>query len=809
MWEIMRHPCHHGHGMQTGIAIMKFLTTCISSMVMLAVAPAALANEPVAAFPLDHIRLTGGPLQELQELHRSGMVGHLEPDRLLFQFRKQAGLPQPDGIVSGYGSWDDHFIAGHYAGHYLSAASRMFASTGDRTFRDKASYMVKVLAECQQKLGGGYLSAFPESKFDNLEKNPHGASVEYYTIHKIIAGLVDVARYCQDELAYQIATRMADHFAARMAKLTSQQIEKLLRTDYTGNPVNEFGGMSEALVDLYLIARQRGDGRASRHLDFAKVFIRDWLVDPLVRGEDKLDGLHGNTHAAQVSGIAKFALVTGSAREATAAKQFWKFVIHDHSFVNGSNSFHEKLREPGIEVAGTGVATLNALTSESCNTHNMLKLTRYLGEISPDSSMADFHENALFNHLVATVAPDHGKVTYYLSMRPGDHRIHVPDPVCCQGTGIEMAGRLGEGLYSHRGKELWIHGYASSTLDWRENGLQLRQETRYPEDGVVRIHLEAKAPVQATLHLRIPGWADAPVPVLLNGQPFASGQPGSYLALANHWQPDDVLSLEFPMKLRIRHARDDRSMVSFFHGPLLLAGALGRDRMPESDVNNHMALDGAPAWPVPVRVSENPGQPDFRIHPVNGMAQTYEMVLSDPQSSQPVTVRLEPFFRVHHQRYALYWKSLTPQAFEAYAKEIAAKREHVQSFIGKPELEQAVQFQGEKSNSGTFQGRQWRDADPGGWFSYRLAIPSQQDLELVCTYWGGESNKREFDILVEGRQIASQVLANNQPGAFFDVAYPLPNELLHGRQFITIRFQAKPDFQAGGVFNLRLVPVSR
>ena len=768
---------------------------------------AAPSSQAMAVFPLERIRLTGGVMQEIQDLHRHGMVGQLEPDRLLFGFRRLAGLPQPEGVTAGYGSWDDQFIAGHYAGHYLSAAARMFAATGDTRFRDNAVGMVKVLAECQQKLGGGYLSAFPEAKFDKLEVSPHSASVEYYTIHKILAGLIDVANDCQDALAYQVATRMADHFSARMAKLSPEQVEVLLRTDYTGNPVNEFGGMAEALVGLHVLARDRGDARALRHLEFAKVFIRDWLVEPLVRGEDRLNGLHGNTHAAQVAGMAKFAQVTGSPREANAAKKFWKFVTDDHSFVNGSNSFHEKLRQSVTEVAGTGVAELNALTAESCNTHNMLKLTRYLGLIAPDPALADFHENALYNHLIATVAPDHGKVTYYLSMRPGDYRIHVPDPVCCQGTGIELAGRLAEGLYSHCGNALWVHGYAASTLDWREVGLKIQQETRYPEDGVVRINLQSASPVQATLHLRIPGWADAPVLVSLNGQPLATGQPGSYLALSRVWQTKDALAFTIPMTLRVRPARDDRSIVSFFHGPLLLAGKLGRAGMPESDVNTHMTLSNVPAWPVPVRVTANPTQPDYSIQCVPGTECGYEMPLTDPLTRQTVTVQLAPFLRVHHQRYALYWKSLTPQEFDSHATASAAKRQVENTFIGKPELEQAVQFQAEKSHTGMFQGRHWRDAEPGGWFSYRMAIPAQEKLQLVCTYWGGESQKRAFDILVEGKIVASQVLENNRPGEFFDVAYPLPDALVYGRQFVTIRFQAGPETQAGGLFHLRLVPL--
>ncbi len=756
---------------------------------------------PASAFPPGRVILAGGVLKEIQDLHHHGMVGELEPDRLLFKFRAMAGLPQPGGITRGYGGWDDGFIAGHYAGHYLSGASRLYAATGDTAFRGKVLYMVSVLAECQQALGGGYLSAFPEAKFDRLEANPRGGSVEYYTIHKVLAGLVDAARICGDDLAYQMASRMSDHFAARMAKLTPEQTDLLLRTDYTGNPVNEFGGMAEALTDLFLLARERGDERADRHLDFARVFIRDWLVEPLLRGEDRLDGLHGNTHAAQAASIARFALVTGREREARAARQFFDFLVRDHSFVNGGNSFHEKLRAPGVEVAGEGPTLLNALTAESCNTHNMLKLARHLGCISPDCALPDYAENALYNHLVATVAPDDGRVTYYLSMRPGDHRVHVPDPVCCQGTGIELAGRLAEGLYTYCGEDLWVHGYADSTLDWREKRLRLRQETRYPEDGAVRIHLEADVPVGATLHLRMPGWLDALVEVRLNGVEIVSGVPGSYLSLAREWKNGDVLSFVFPMKLRVRPARDARTMVSFFHGPLLLAGKLGCEGMPASDVQGHMALENAPAWPAPVSVTPHPEEPRFDLRPLHDALGEYEVDLTDPRTRKPVTVRLGPFFRVHHERYALYWRSMTPADLESA---LTAQTREAGSFIGRPELEQAVQLQGERSHSGIFRERRWRDAAPDGWFSYRLPIPREQDVRLVCTYWGGESIRREFDVLVEDRLVATQVLENNRPDEFFDTVHPLPDDLLHGRQFVTIRFQSKGGFLAGGLFGLRL-----
>ena len=359
------------------------------------------------------------------------MSGNLSRTSCFSRFGRKPGIPQPAGVKGGYGGWDDGFIAGHYGGHYLSAAARMYAANGDTSFRDKANYMVRVLAECQEKLGGGYLSAFPATKFDRLETTPRAASVEYYTIHKIVAGLVDVARYCENPQAFQVAAKMSDYFAARMAKLKPDQIEAMLRTDCTGNPVNEFGAMAEALADLYLLARNQGDVKADRHLKLAAVFNRDWLIDPLLQGQDRLSGLHGNTHIAQACGLSRYALAANDDRTGQAAEVFWKLMVQKHSFVNGGNTFHEKLRAPGIEVTGTGNSVLSPLTAESCNTHNMLKLTRSLFERAPAVAYADYYEEALYNHILASIAPDHGKVMYYMPLRPGDFRVHINSPYCC------------------------------------------------------------------------------------------------------------------------------------------------------------------------------------------------------------------------------------------------------------------------------------------------------------------------------------------------------------------------------------------
>ena len=613
-------------------------------------------------FELGHVRLLDSPFKELQELHRTGIVGRLETDKLLFEFRRNAGIAQPKGITNGYGGWDSGFIAGHYGGHYLSAAARMYAATGDSAFRDKANYMVKVLAECQERLGAGYLSAFPSSKFDELERNPRKASVPYYTIHKIMVGLLDVHLLCDNDMALDVAMQMSDYFAHRIAKLAPDKVEEIFRTDYNGNPVNEFGGMADVLSELYQVAAKKGDHAADRHLKLAAVFNRDWFIEPLLKGVDRLSGLHGNTHVAQACGLASYALATGDKRTGKAAEAFWKFVVNDHSFAIGGNAFDEKLRSARIEVAGKGDAELSSKTAETCNTHNMLKLSSLLFQSDQQSTYADFYELALYNHILATMAPNSGHVTYFTPLRPGDFRTYLDGPYCCQGTGIENTARFGEAIYFHRDEKLWVNLYIPSTLDWRERGLRIRMETRYPENGLIRLLMDADAPVNATVNLRIPSWVSNSVELAINGRgEVSANQPGNYLSVRRQWKTGDVVEMRIPLTLRVRQSMDDPGTVSLFFGPVILAGELGRDRMPASDIAGKDAFIHSPAWNVPVFVADEPDKLISSLKSDSVFPLVFQALMRNLDNEKEILVRLAPLYRVHHQRFAVYWKMLSPE----------------------------------------------------------------------------------------------------------------------------------------------------
>jgi len=608
---------------------------------------------PVELVDAAHVRLLeNSPFYDRQELHRTGHLASFDPDRLLYEYRKLAGLPQAGGASSGYPGWDTGFIKGHMAGHYMSAASRMAAATGDTSFKTKVDYMVTELAKCQDALGGGYLAAFPSTVLDWVEgkgADNGGIVVPYYTIHKILAGLLDAYHYVGNQQALEVASNLADYVKGRLAALSSNQIETMLRTDGSGNPQNEFGAMSDVLSELSV---DTGD---QSYLETAKIFNRSWFMDPLAQGQDNLEGLHANTHIAEALGIAHTANLTGDSTSLQASENFWELVTDKHSFVIGGNSFHEWLDKPGVEAGPSidGNQVLPPTTAETCNSHNMLKLTNYLFERNPSLGYVAYYERTLYNHILATVAPDTGEMTYFTPMY-GQFRTYMNGTYCCSGTGIENTPRYNEGIYFKKDNWLWVNLYIPSQMTWDETGLTLRQQGYAAAGEPVTITITGGA-AEATLNLRIPFWVTGAPQLTVNGTAVAeTPNASSYVALSRQWTSGDVITLTLPASLRLERAEDVTSMVSVFYGPVLLAGELGSDNMPNDFADKDAYLNTAPVT-VPA-ISSSSTDPADWLDPVDGATLTFTS--HDVGSASGITFR--PLYDVHHERYSVYWQLQSP-----------------------------------------------------------------------------------------------------------------------------------------------------
>ncbi|HSH94332.1 MAG TPA: beta-L-arabinofuranosidase domain-containing protein, partial [Roseimicrobium sp.] len=606
-------------------------------------------NAPQAVpFELKQVRLLEGPFKAAEQADATYLLS-LDPDRLLHNFRVNAGLPS---TAKPLGGWEAPWIGlrGHFVGHYLSACALMYASTGDERFRQRADELVTELDKCQQALDGGYLSAFPAKDFDTLETKFTGVWAPYYTIHKIMAGLLDVHQQCGNPQALVIATKMADYFERRIDKLTPAQVEQMLLTTRHA-PQNEFGGMSEVLHNLYGITRE------PRYLRLADVFDRQWFLQPLAEGKDKLEKLQANTHIAQVIGFARHYELTGDREDQLAAEKFWSIVTGQHSFVTGGNSFAEHFAAPGVEAK-----QLVPDTAESCNVYNMLKLTRHLFEWKPDAAYADYYERALYNHILASIDPANGMTTYFVSLKPGHFKVYsTPYDTfwCCTGTGVENHAKYGDSIY-YRSQDdgvLWVNLYIASELNWAAKGVSVRQETKFPDEPRTALTFKTAKPVRLALKLRVPYWAEHGATVTINGQPQAiDAKPQSYLTLDREWKDGDKVELVLPMSLHLHRASDLRDNVAILYGPLVLAAELGTEGMPQPDQAREPTQYNKVATPaVPVLVSDS-ADPQSLFKKIDG--ESLEFVTNG--TGKPADVRLQPLYRLHHQRYTVYWQLLSP-----------------------------------------------------------------------------------------------------------------------------------------------------
>jgi len=753
------------------------------------------------AFSLKDVRLLDGPFKKAMDRDAKYLLD-LEPDRLLSRFREYAGL-EPKGKI--YGGWESRGVSGHTLGHYLSACAMMYAASSDERFVERVNHIVEVLALCQKKHGNGYVGGIPDARriFAEVAAGDikpsgfglNGGWVPWYTLHKLYAGLVDAYRYCGSEKAKTVVIELSDWACNVTGKLSDEKFQTMLRCEH--------GGMNEALADVYAITGKQ------EYLDLAGRFNHRQVIDPLTRREDRLEGLHANTQVPKIIGAARQYELTGNKDLRTAAAFFWEVVTQDRSYVNGGNSEGEHFRRKGELWKRLGPTT-----AETCNTYNMLKLTRHLFAWTGEGKYADFYERALYNHILVSQDPKQGMMIYFCSLKPGHfHTYSKPYDSfwCCTGTGMENHVKYGDSIYFHGDASLYVNLFIASELAWEAKGLKVRQETRFPEEPKTRLIVSCKKPVRLALNIRHPYWATSALQVTVNGKKVdAKSQPGGYLTIDRQWSDGDAVDVTLPMSLRVEPMENNPKKVAILYGPIVLAGQLGRegftDEMPYS--GNQKAFANRPTPDVPVLVAG--GKPvDQWIERVPGQAIQFKTV----GVGRPNDVSLIPFYKAHHQRFTVYWDLFTEKDWQQKQAEHKAEQQRLKELQARtvdavvPEMqpERDHNYQGEKSSAGMFNGRHWRHAYPGGWFSYDMKISKDRPVDLMVTYWGGDSGNRTFDVQIDGRKIATQTLNMQKPGEFFDVTYPIPEELAKNKEKVTVRFQSQPGKMAGGVFGCRIV----
>ncbi|WP_404339582.1 beta-L-arabinofuranosidase domain-containing protein [Sphingomonas sp. MMS12-HWE2-04] len=744
----------------------------------LALAGPALARDRIAdrvtraaPVPARFVTLAPSPFADAAAANRRYLLA-LDPERLLHNFYVSAGLPPK---APAYGGWESAGIAGHSLGHWLSACALTVAHTGDREIAARLDHAIGEMARIQAAHGDGYLGGttilrdgkivdgkivFEEVRRGDIRTQGfdlNGGWVPVYTWHKVHAGLVDAVRLADNAHALPVLLGVADYFGRIVEGLGDAQIQQMLRAEH--------GGINEAYADTYALT---GD---PQWLRIAEKLRHKFVLDPLTQQQDKLAGLHANTQIPKVIGLARLHELTGNPAHATAARFFHETVTQHHSYVIGGNSEREHFG-PADQLAGA----VTEATCEACNSYNMLKLTRHLYGWAPNAALFDTYERIQLNHMLAHQRPDTGMFVYFMPLAAGARRSYsTPEESfwCCVGSGMESHAKHADSIFWHGGETLFVNLFTPSALDWGEGGWKLAIDTRYPMDGAIALNVGRAPRGTATLALRIPGWAKAPV-LAVNGAAVPIDAQNGYAMLRRRWKAGDTVALTLPMTLRAEPIPGDPTTLAFVSGPLVLAADLGPADRPFEGVGPALVTSGDAA---------------AMLQPAGG---PHEYRVANPLGGE---TRLKPFFPLYDRRTAVYFRSFTPSAWDnaredyvaaAKANADLARRTIDAFYLGEMQPERDHGFTSAKSEAIQLNGRSARKLLPGETMQFRLARKPGAAL-LRVVYWGHDID-RVAGISVDDKQIAVEKRAGPGEDGFVTVDYPLPET---GAASSTVRFSAQ------------------
>lgn len=592
------------------------------------------------SFDMSDITLTESPFLHAQRMTEAYLL-RLSPDRMLHNFRKNAGLQPRAPVYGGWESekiWEDINCHGHTLGHYLSACALAYSATGKAEYRNRVEYIASELAACQRASGSGLVCAFPKGAALVAAhlRGEKTTGVPWYTLHKVYAGLRDAAELADSARARDVLLRLADWGVVATRDLSDEAFEAMLETEH--------GGMNEIYADLFAMTGK------PEYRTLAERFSHKAILRPLANRRDHLDGLHANTQVPKIVGFQRVHEVTGAPEYHRAAQFFWQTVTGPRAFATGGHGDNEHF----FPIADGAAHVFSAKGSETCCQHNMLKLTRALFMAEPKAEYADYYEGTLYNGILASQDPDSGMATYFQGARPGYMKLyHTPEDSfwCCTGTGMENHVKYRDSIYFHNADTLWVNLFIPSAVRWRDKHAEIAQETAFPEKPETLLRWKCTRPFEATLNLRHPGWSRT-ARVLVNGvEVEMSDRPGRYLAVRRTWRNGDTVALQMTMETSAQHLPAADDIVAFRHGPLVLAAALGQ--VPQgSDIVVNERLYGN-YNDAPVKVPQLAGDPHELTAAIRGGPGPLEFELPASDGSP---VRLVPYFRITHQRYATYWK---------------------------------------------------------------------------------------------------------------------------------------------------------
>lgn len=770
----------------------------------------------------------------------------LDSEKFLYQWYKLAGL-EPT-TESGYGGWErgtDNNFRGHAFGHYMSATSQAYLSSSGETkekLKAEITEAVNGLAACQSAYGAahpesaGYVSPFPEEWLQRVDGVPLAGTkiqsgdnliVPYYNLHKMVAGLLDVTKNVDDPAIKSTALSVAEGFGEYLYNRFSMLTDKnqMLRTEY--------GGMNEALYELYNLTGNDHFKTAAEYFDETALF------EQLAANQDVLNGKHANTTVPKLTGAVKRYTVLTENEEyynalsrgekdslnmyLEAAKNFWDITIDHHTYVTGGNSQSEHFHEADkIGYDATKSEYDASTTCETCNTYNMLKLSKALYHVTGDKKYMDYFERTYTNAILPSQNPETGTTMYFQPMAPGYNKVFnrpFDEFWCCTGTGMENFSKLGDNIYQLNEDGVSVHMFWASELN--RDGIHIKQIANMPNEDTVTFEVkEAKA--GTVLRLRKPDWLAGEAVIKVNDKKADLQEENGYFKVTV--KSGDKVTYQMPMQMVAYPMPDKPNLIAFKYGPIVLSAKLTTNNIEASNPNGILVRVGTFDPKAQTVITTQNMSPDEWLTNLNenmvrmedGENGEIQFALKNVDSESETLV-YSPHYMRYKERYGIYMYMEEPDSQASQDRILANKQvirdqemsiDYLDSFDAN-NSEAAKNQQGENTQVGSHLGKTYRDGKTNGWFSYDMKIdPNAEHNYLNCVFFSGDRG-RKFDIMVDGTVLDGPYDYSDAPSAneFYTHTVEIPKEIIDNAKGgkVTVRFQSRPEYNSfvGGLFGIR------
>ncbi len=811
-------------------------------------------------FDLEQVELLDGPMKTAMDLNIK-MLLQYDTDRLLTPFVRQAGLAATTDKSSPYYQWltkhpnfknwggDAGFdLSGHVGGHYLSALALAYAACHDEATRtqlkERMDYMLKVMKDCQDAYDTnteglyGFIGGQPIN--DSWKKLYAGdlsgiqnnwGWVPFYVQHKILAGLRDAYLYGNSDVAKEMFRKMADWSTNLIQKVNASDFENFLNCEH--------GGMNESMLDANQLF---GD---AKYLTAAKKYTHKAMLNGMqTLNKTFLDGKHANTQVPKFIGMERIFEQSSTLNSyKKAAENFWQDVATNRTVCIGGNSVGEHFLS--VDNSNRYIDQLDG--PESCNSNNMLKMSEMLADRTGDAKYVDFYEGTMWNHILSTQDPTTGGYVYFTTLRPQGYRIYSQPNQgmwCCVGTGMENHSKYGHFIYTHDGSEtLYVNLFTPSKLV--SDDFIVTQETNFPNSNTTELTIGKAG--SYTIAIRHPEWAGKNYSIDVNGEtidivtaldgsPVETGK-ASFATITRDWKAGDKINVMLDMQLRYETCPNYTDYVAFKFGPILLGAATtalaeGDDSgLPYEKLQNEYGgegrMDHAPGSratskslvDAPMLIGDRASVLD-RIQRLRSVDLSFVIDVSRPDVSSYKwsSLKLVPFYKIHHQRYMCYWYQ---QTAENYANSTMAKTEaerealeqRTLDFVAPGEQQSEAGHDSKHSSdssTGMYNSERYRDARANGYIEYTLYNNSGIEENLSVMFRFNLADRgRQATLTIDGQKIADITIPTAFKGSdsngFYNVEYAIPAAMAKGKTKFVVRLTASSSTLCPGVYYVRLM----